>query len=71
MLRSQTTELASMKLNNIFEPFYRGKNIGTVSGHGIGLSLTQRVIRIHKGAIKIISALNQGTTVHISLPQDF
>lgn len=55
-------------LNHVFEPFYRGSNTHGISGKGIGLSLTQRIIKLHSGKIFIHSILNKGTTVKIILP---
>jgi two-component system sensor histidine kinase ArlS len=56
------------ELNSIFEPFYRATNTSFTKGHGIGLSLTQKVIQIHHGEISVSSIVNKGTTIHISLP---
>jgi len=55
-------------LNNVFEPFFRGENVGTRSGHGIGLSLVKRIVDMHNGAIEISSALNIGTVIVVRLP---
>ena len=57
-----------LEINHVFEPLYRTANSRTVSGHGLGLSLTQKIILIHKGAIHIFSRVNIGTTVTVILP---
>ena len=54
-------------LRQIFEPFHRGKNAVSFKGHGIGLSLVHRIIKMHGGDIKIESEINQGTTVTVFL----
>jgi two-component system, OmpR family, sensor histidine kinase ArlS len=54
-------------LNKIFEPFYRVQNT-PVHGTGIGLSLTKKIIELHKGNISVASAINSGSTFTISLP---
>lgn len=54
-------------LPNIFEPFYRSHNAITVKGHGIGLSLVERIVKLHKGHITVESQLGQGTTFNIRL----
>jgi len=54
---------------NIFEPFYRGNNAGTVRGTGIGLALSREFIRLHGGEIAFRSKENAGTTFFIVLPQ--
>lgn len=51
------------ELQNIFQPFYRSNNTSKVKGHGIGLSLSQRIIDLHNGAIEIDSMLGQGTQI--------
>ncbi|OFX54305.1 MAG: hypothetical protein A2066_00975 [Bacteroidetes bacterium GWB2_41_8] len=55
-------------IGKIFQPFFRAKNAKKISGNGLGLSLTDRIIQIHRGTISIDSRLNKGTTVTISLP---
>ena len=55
-------------LNHIFEPFYRGKNAISVKGHGIGLSLVEKIIKLHNGSIEVTSQVNIGTTFSIILP---
>lgn len=56
------------ELDSIFEPFYRASNTSSTKGHGIGLSLTQKVIKIHSGEITASSNINEGSTIYISLP---
>jgi signal transduction histidine kinase len=53
---------------NIFTPFYRGSNKIYADGNGIGLSLTQKIILLHKGTITITSMPNYGTTFTITIP---
>jgi len=50
----------------LFEAFYRGKNQDVARGSGIGLSLTRRIIELHKGEIKIKSS-TEGTTLILLL----
>ena len=54
----------------IFKPFYRCEGINTYSdnGVGLGLSLTQSVIKLHGGEIKVKSKLNEGTEFNLILP---
>jgi signal transduction histidine kinase len=53
------------ELQNIFQPFYRADNTSKIKGHGIGLSLSQRIISIHNGAIEIDSSPGEGTQVTV------
>jgi signal transduction histidine kinase len=50
-------------LENIFQPFYRANRTSKIKGYGVGLSLSQRIIRIHKGDIQVDSWIGQGTDV--------
>lgn len=60
--------IAKEDIENIFEPFYRGKNVEGRRGHGLGLSLVKRIIEMHGGTIKVQSEVGKGTTFHVSLP---
>jgi signal transduction histidine kinase len=55
-------------IQNIFTPFYRGENKKFSEGTGIGLYLTQRIIQLHKGSIRVQSLRGKGTTFTIELP---
>jgi signal transduction histidine kinase len=59
------------ELPRIFEPFYRATNAKTITGHGIGLSLTKRIIALHQGSIHIDSDPGRGTTFTILFPGNF
>lgn len=52
----------------IFQPFYRSATTGLMqSGYGIGLSLVEKIITIHKGKIDVCSYVNSGTIFTIYL----
>lgn len=55
-------------VNNIFTPFYRGENKQFADGNGIGLSLTKKIVLLHKGKITVFSKPNTGTIFRIELP---
>lgn len=54
-------------LPDIFTPFFRGSNKSFADGNGIGLSLTHKIIQLHKGQIFVVSTPNKGTTFTIKL----
>jgi len=54
-------------LENIFTPFYRGENSTFAEGNGIGLSLTQKIVLLHKGRISVSSKQNEGTAFFVEL----
>jgi PAS domain S-box-containing protein len=52
----------------VFERFYRADSSGKVPGTGLGMSIAQEIITLHRGKIDITSALGNGTTVTLWLP---
>jgi PAS domain S-box-containing protein len=52
----------------LFEPFSRGENVGNIAGTGLGLTVLEKAVTLHKGHIEVFSKLNKGTEVRISLP---
>ncbi len=56
------------EMNRLFEPFYRGKNADGKQGVGLGLTLTKRIISLHKGNLLIESHPDKGTMVKLTLP---
>ena len=52
----------------LFTPFYRGKNVATIQGTGLGLVIVKHCVERHGGVIQIESAENCGTTVSVRLP---
>ena len=47
--QNRTDQISQSELENLFEPFIRGSNSKNTKGHGVGLSLTRRIIQLHKG----------------------
>ncbi len=62
-------EIPKEELPLIFKPFRRGSNARHIAGHGIGLSLTARIIKLHHGSLSVESGAGIGTTFVITLPQ--
>ena len=57
------------ELAHVFERFWRGSQAATVAGSGIGLTVVQRLVEAHAGAVTIESSPDAGTTVTVTLPQ--
>jgi signal transduction histidine kinase len=53
-------------VDRMFEPFFTTKPMHEAKG--LGLAEVQRVVREHRGSIRIESAIGRGTTVHLLLP---
>lgn len=54
--------ISSEDLTHIFELFYQSASSPGQHGHGIGLSIVQRIIDMHKGQLQVQSELGQGST---------
>lgn len=55
----------------IFEKFYQteGDSSAEHRGLGIGLSIVNRIIKLHKGRVWVKSAVGEGSTFHVELPK--
>ena len=60
--------IAAVDLPLVQERFYRGANSTAVPGAGTGLFLATTLIEAHGGTLAIESALDEGTTVTVTLP---
>ena len=63
--------IAKKDIPHIFDRFYRAdqsRSKGKVAGFGLGLSLAKKIIEIHKGSVKVNSALGKGAAFTIKLP---
>jgi signal transduction histidine kinase len=52
-----------------FERFYRADVSGNIPGTGLGLCIVKEIMELHGGRIDLQSALGQGTTVTVWLPE--
>ncbi len=51
----------------VFQPFYRSENTANIRGYGIGLSLVDRIVRLHGGTINIKSNKPKGAIFTLDL----
>ena len=56
--------MSKKTINNIFDPYYTTKEMGT----GLGLTIVYRIIQEHGGEIIISSEEGKGTEFRIELP---
>lgn len=55
-------------LKRLFEPFYRGDNVGDIPGTGLGLAITQQAVELHNGRLEVESEVGRGSTFRLHLP---
>ena len=55
-------------VNELFQTFRRGTNVGERPGSGLGLVIVKRCVELHGGAIELQSRQDTGTTVTVRLP---
>ncbi|KAA9345899.1 HAMP domain-containing sensor histidine kinase [Adhaeribacter soli] len=68
LVKDQGVGIQKDDLVNVFVPFFRAHNVREISGHGIGLPLAERILKLHKGTIQVHSRIGEGTEVFIYLP---
>lgn len=56
------------QLNKIFQPFYMNKTAFASLSNGIGLSLSKKLVSLHKGSIDVRSVVGQGSVFTIQIP---
>lgn len=69
-IRDQGMGVPADDLPTLFDSFSRASNVGTISGTGMGLSISKACIELHNGAITLESEEGKGTTVLITLPKE-
>jgi signal transduction histidine kinase len=52
----------------ILEPFYRGSNVGTIKGIGMGLTIVEKYVALHGGTLSFETSAGQGTMAQVFLP---
>ncbi len=63
--------ISKSDLKQIFEPFYRSKEVvdAQIHGNGLGLSLVKQITEAHGGRVRATSELGTGSKFTIEIPQ--
>jgi signal transduction histidine kinase len=59
--------IAAVDIPYIFDRFYRGNEM-SASGTGLGLAICKKIILLHRGTIRVESAVGVGTRMEVRLP---
>ena len=55
-------------LDKVYDAFYRGDNVGAISGSGLGLNVVKSALNSFKGLIEIETEVDKGTKVTLNIP---
>ncbi|HXC05114.1 MAG TPA: ATP-binding protein [Bacteroidia bacterium] len=69
-IRDQGIGIPPEELQQVNKSFYRAKNASAFKGSGIGLSLSEKIIKMHKASFEIESGIGKGTTIKILFPKE-
>lgn len=68
IIEDQGPGIKEAEMPFIFQPFYRGSQSLFQQGSGLGLSLAHRIIKLHKGMIRVDNKISGGSVFIITLP---
>jgi two-component system sensor histidine kinase ArlS len=63
--------IAEADIQNIFQPFFRTGSAQQKRGFGLGLTLTKRILFLHKGSVTVESTPEKNTVFTLRLPNIF
>lgn len=69
LVQDQGIGISKTDQTRLYEAFYRGTNVGNITGTGLGLSVVNACLQLHQGSLSCESQLGKGTTFKVSLPR--
>lgn len=66
-VRDHGIGIKSSDKKRLFEPFYRGSNVGKIPGSGLGLVVVKEFVQLHGGRVYCASSVGKGTTFNMEL----
>jgi signal transduction histidine kinase len=67
-IQDQGIGIPQVNQPELFQPFIRAKNVGTIPGTGLGLAIVKRCVEACKGTITVESKVGIGSTFTVVLP---
>ena len=68
-VRDEGIGMSGETMKHMFEKFYQGDASRKSEGNGIGLALVKKILDICKGTISVTSALGEGSTFKVLIPE--
>ena len=66
-IRDEGIGILKVDQQRLFEPFFRGSNVDSIPGNGLGLSIVKNLVEMHGGKIEVESKVGIGTCFSITL----
>ncbi|WP_158858220.1 hybrid sensor histidine kinase/response regulator [Lunatibacter salilacus] len=67
-IRDQGIGISPAEQSQLFDRFFRGKNVGLREGSGLGLSIVKKCVEVIGGKITFHTELSKGTTFLLEIP---
>lgn len=67
-VQDQGVGILEIDRESIFMPFYRGQNVESVTGSGLGLAVVKKCLELHNGSIQVESQTGESTKFLVSIP---
>lgn len=68
VIRDRGIGIPEKEHDQLFDRFFRAKNVGIIEGSGLGLSIVKKCIDVLNGEITFDSQQGKGTTFYVSIP---
>jgi PAS domain S-box-containing protein len=60
--------ISKHNIDSVFDPYFTTKELSIQKGGGLGLAVSQSILKKHGGNVRVNSTLGQGTTIIVTLP---
>lgn len=67
-IKDEGIGMTSLDKLNIFQPFYRAREVSHISGTGLGLAIVKNAVELHGGSINVESIVDVKTTFRVCIP---
>lgn len=69
-IQDQGIGIPQKEIKKIFEPYFRGSNVGSIKGTGLGMVIVKKAVERHGGFIHLTSFLQKGSEFSIFIPYE-